>query len=201
MQELAHQPNLRAATATFKTNAPCTSTGLITEKGATYRIRITIPANDPWTDNGITAGPNGVPPNKVSFLMSAGVPMRRHMGQAWYKSYARIGAKGSDEYPLDARPSLSDGVLLDRKEARPRLNTCRADAKPNVIANLADITFELRFVARSSGELFVYVNDAVLDLYPLSLLLKQIGWGRDYFYCSNEGSGKIAVDLVTTPNP
>jgi uncharacterized protein (DUF2235 family) len=190
-----------SASTTFKTNALCTSTRLWAEKGATYRIRITIPANDPWTDNGIAAGPNGVPPDKASLLMSAGVPMRRHMGQAWYKSYARIGAKGSDEYPLDAEPSLSDDMLLDRKAARPRLNTCRADAKPNAIPNRADITFKSRIVARSSGELFVYVNDAVLDLYPLSLLLKQIGWGRDYYYCSNEGSGKIAVDLVMTPNP
>jgi hypothetical protein len=33
------------------------------------------------------------------------------------------------------------------------------------------------------------------------LLLKRIGWGKDYFYCSNEGSGRIAVELVTTPNP
>jgi hypothetical protein len=190
-----------SATATFKTNAMCTSTGLMAEKGATYRIRITIPANDPWTDNGITAGPNGVPPDNVSLLMSAGVPMRRHMGQAWYKSYVRIGAKGSDEYPLDAQPSLSDDVLLDRKSAWPRLKTCGADAKPNAKANPVDITFESRIVARSSGELFVYVNDAVLDPYPLSLLLKQLGWGKDYFYCSNEGSGKIAVDLVMTPNP
>jgi uncharacterized protein (DUF2235 family) len=189
-----------SATATFKTNALCTSTGLWAEKGATYRIRVTIPANDPWTDNGITAGPNGVPPKKVSLLMSAGVPMRRHMGQAWYKSYVRIGNRGSDEYPLDADPSLSDD-LPERQEARPRLNTCRADAKPNARPNPRDITFESRIVARSSGELFVYVNDAILDLYPLSLLLKRIGWGKDYFYCSNEGSGRIAVELVTTPNP
>lgn len=169
----------------FRTNALCASTGLTLEKGATYRLSITIPAGDPWTDSGIAAGPNGVRPKDTTYAMTAFVLLRRHLGQPWYKPYARIGTTGSDEYPLDPKPSLADGKSPERPSSRPY--TCGGAAKPNAIPNQADITFESEIVARTSGELFLYVNDALLGFPGLT----------SFFYCNNEGGASATVERLT----
>ena len=157
----------------FRSSALCTSTGLTVEKGATYRLHITIPAGDPWTDSGHPAGPNGVLPDDVSFRMTAGVLLRRHLGQPWLKPMAKIGVNGSDEYDLDPVPSLA----LDRF---PRKDV------PNQSPH--DKTFATEIVARSSGELFLYLNDAIW-------LPPKTAW----FYSNNEGSGRVTVERVVPP--
>jgi uncharacterized protein (DUF2235 family) len=164
---------LREEGRPFRTSALCTSTGLTVEKGATYRLHITIPAGDPWTDNGHPAGPNGVLPDDVSFPMTTGVLLRRHLGQPWLKPMAKIGVIGSDEYPLDPVPSLA----LDDF---PRKNV------PNQSPH--DKTFATEIVVRSTGELFLYLNDAIL-LPPTT----------EWFYSNNEGSGRVTVERVAPP--
>ena len=172
----------------FRTNALCTSTGLTIEKGATYRLHITIPAGDPWTDSGHPAGPNGVPPKDVSLRMTTGVLFRRHLGQPWLKPMAKIGVIGRDEYLLEPVPSLA----LDRFPRKPRsespLDTCLNP--PAVVPNPSpqDMTFATEIVARSSGELFLYLNDAIF-LPPKTKL----------FYCNNEGSGRVTIERVVPP--
>ena len=157
----------------FRTNSLCTSTGLTVEKGATYRLYVTIPAGDPWTDSGQPAGPNGVLPDDVSFPMTVGVLLRRHLGQPWLKPMAKIGVIGSDEYPLDPVPSLAldDFPRKDVPNQSPR-----------------DKTFATEIVARSPGELFLYLNDAIL-LVPKTAL----------FYSNNEGSGRVTVERLVPP--
>jgi uncharacterized protein (DUF2235 family) len=158
----------------FRANALCTSTGLTVEKGATYRLHITIPASDPWTDSGHPAGPNGVPPNEVSLPMTTGVLFRRHLGQPWFKPMAKIGVEGRDEYPLNPVPSLAldDFPRKDVRNQSPR-----------------EKRFTTEIVARSSGELFLYLNDAIL-LPPKT----------EWFYSNNEGSGRVTVERVV-PSP
>ena len=164
----------------FRTNALCTSTGLEVKKGATYRLHITIPAGDPWTDsgpwtdNGPPAGPNGVLPDDVSFLMTTGVLLRRHLGQPWLKPVAKIGVVGSDEYPLDLVPSLALDDFPRKKDV--------ANQSPQ------DKTFATEIVARSNGELFLYLNDAILPPPKTEL-----------FYSKNEGFGRVTVELVLPP--
>ena len=171
----------------FRTNALCTSTGLNVEKGATYRLHITIPAADPWTDSGLPAGPHGVPPSEVSPQMTAGVLFRRHLGQPWLKPMAKIDAVGSDVYPLDPVPSLA----LDKFPRKPRsessIETCSnpADVPKE---SPEDMTFAIEIVARSSGELFLYLNDAIF-LPPKT----------EFFYCNNEGTGRVTVERVVPP--
>jgi uncharacterized protein (DUF2235 family) len=157
----------------FRTNALCTSTGLTVEKGAAYRLHITIPAGDPWTDSGHPAGPNGVLPDDVSFPMTTGVLLRRHLGQPWLKPMAKIGVIGSDEYPLDPVPSLASDDF-PRKDVPNR--------SPH------DKTFATEIVARSTGELFLYLNDAIL-LPPKT----------EWFYSNNGGSGRVTVERVVPP--
>ena len=147
----------------------------------------TIPAGDPWTDNGIAAGPNGVRPQDASYAMTASVLLRRHLGQPWYKPYARIGPTGSDEYPLDPKPSLADHDPPSRPRSRAGPYTCGGTAKPNAIPNKTDVTFASEIVARTSGELFLYVNDAVLEFPGLT----------SFFYCNNEGKASATVERLT----
>lgn len=162
----AGDPNLKPVSSReegrpFRTNALCTSTGLKVEKGATYRLHITIPAGEPWADNGIPAGPNGVLPDAVTFPMSTGVLLRRHLGQPWLKPMAKIDVSGSDVYPLDPVPSLALDEFPRKPPSKTRIDTCSktpADA-PN--RSPEDMTFATEIIARSSGELFLYLNDAI----------------------------------------
>ena len=80
----------------WQTNALCKGTGVELQKGATYKLRFTIPAAQPWLDRTVPASPNGVEPNDVTWPMVLGVPFRRHLGQAWFKPMARIQSRGTD---------------------------------------------------------------------------------------------------------
>jgi hypothetical protein len=90
-------------------------------------------------------------------------PLRRSIAQPWFKPIARIGDKGGDEYPLDsARP-------VDKKDLEREL--------------VAEIT------TRTSGQLYLYVNDA-------------IGIPFDVFYrrgYANQGTATVCVQK--SPNP
>jgi hypothetical protein len=163
--------------ADFKTNALCSPTGLKLKEGGTYRLHFAIPAGDPWLDKDIPAGPNGVHPDCVTHAMTAGVPLRRRLTQPWFKPMARIGHIGTDDYALDPKPSLPEGETCASKGTKLPLS-------PD------GISFESEIVARSSGELFLYVNDAVLP--PFS---------NHRFYRNNLGSARVTVQLVTTTPP
>jgi hypothetical protein len=161
----------------WKTRDLCKGTGAELRKGATYRLRFTIPASDPWFDASVPAGPNGIQPEDVTLGMSLGVPLRRHLGQPWFKPMARINSRGTDVYPLDPKPTVPASPLP--KNADPTANN--------------EIVFETEIVARTQGELFLYVNDAVLRVpfYPDSAL---------WFYKNNKGGTDVRIELVQAPS-
>jgi hypothetical protein len=158
-----------APAGTFRTDAFCAATGFQVMAGMKYRLAITIPADGQWTDNGIPAGPNGVCPARVTWPMIAFTPLRRHVTQPWFKLMARIGGVGADIYPLELEPTMAA--------------TCAAKA--------AATTFTTEIVARSKGELFLYVNDAVVH-FP---------WLTTFFYANNQGSAQITVEPIASPTP
>jgi hypothetical protein len=100
--------------------------------------------------------------------MYVGLPLRRTLTQPWFKPIARIGSTGNDEYPLDSVRRVGRDVL--RREL------------------VAELT------ARTTGELFLYVNDAVIGLPGIA----------DSFYVGrwkagrNVGTAKIKVETVTS---
>jgi uncharacterized protein (DUF2235 family) len=172
----------------FHTNSVCASTGLTVEKGATYRVSVTIPSADPWTDNGVPAGPNGVSPDDSSFLMTIGAVWRRHFGEPWMRPILRIGKTGSDSYPLEPLPAQV-WELPARKPQDAWIDTCSNTQAPVPTPFFRDRTFTAEIVARSSGELFIYVNDAIL--FP-GLTNK--------LYCNNEGSARLMVERMGEPS-
>jgi hypothetical protein len=158
----------------FATSTLCSSTGLQLKKGGTYRLHFAIPAGEPWLDEKLPAGPNGVDPDCVTFAMPAWVPLRRRLTQPWFKPMARIGHIGTDDYALDPKPSLPEPETRASKGAK---------CPPS----LGALSFASEIVARSSGELFLYVNDAVFAPFF-----------NDWFYRNNRGSARVTVQLVTT---
>jgi uncharacterized protein (DUF2235 family) len=176
----------------FDTREACWNTGMQLRQGATYRIRISVPPSARWADESIAAGPNGFEcplQGAQAVLMAAAVPMRRHLTEPWFQPIARIGTTGNDTYVLQGDPSTP--ARLDRcgpvaGSLPPAAQGCPAGA---TIGPDAEV-FESVVVARSSGPLFLYVNDAV----PLPLL------GKD-FYANNRGCARIDVTPVTPPQP
>jgi hypothetical protein len=86
------------------------------------------------------------------------VPVRRVFLRPWFRVIGRIGTIGTDEYFLDPdRPSS--------------LRKSRTDQ------------LEVKFRARRRGELFLYVNEAVLAL----------PWIADIWYWNNSGEAQLTV--------
>ena len=156
-------------------------------QGATYRVRITVPATLRWQDASIPAGPNGFECRLAAssaVLMAGAIPLRRHLTEPWFQPMARIGATGNDTYALHGMPQTARPPDRCAPNPPPSLSPqgCPKDALP---ASAADEVFESLIVARSGGELFVYVNDAVEVPF--------LGGG---FYKNNRGCARIEVSRV-----
>lgn len=138
----------------------CWASGVTVEQGKRYRLTISIKDLTQWTDKGIKTGLGGLDPKHEPFAMRFGLLLRRHIREPWFKPIARIGSTGSDEYPL----TPVDGSI-------PTVETKTL---------VAEIT------ARRSGELFLFVNDAVLPVPQI--------W--QVFYNNNSGTATITIEPV-----
>ncbi|MBN9253517.1 MULTISPECIES: DUF2235 domain-containing protein [unclassified Mesorhizobium] len=153
---------LLAADAEFKTIDMCTDTGSWLQEGVRYEVSIKIDSQ--WQDGDLCADTLGV--YKHSIKHNLATPLKRWWSQPYFKPIARIGPYGSHEYVLEPVDPIFTGTCL------------------NGVLN-AELT------PKESGELYVYVNDAVLML-P--------GWTH-FFYTHNSGrnagSAKLRVRRVT----
>jgi len=144
----------------------CAPTGLALQAGATYRVDLVV--QKPLKDATAAADLRGVRPTEVSWIMRASSLLKREFTQPWFAPMARIGERGTDVYALKPDPSVPFKWPLDE------LST--------------------KLVARSSGELFLYVNDAV----------GPPGWTR-FFYDNNGGTLQVVVSRIRpesmTPAP
>ena len=152
------QKTEKLGTATgFTTDNICWASGLVLKSGKHYRITLTM--TEDWKDGDKTTAMSGFAPDTFNHWI--GIPWRRWWTQNWFKPIAQIGAVGNDEYvlnPLDAD------------------STAAPDDKQTLVSEI---------VPRTGGELFIYVNDAVV-MIP--------GW-IDYFYKhNNHGGASIKVE-------
>lgn len=179
----------------FTTDAMCWPSGLVLEEGRRYRITLTTPGD--WFDRTIRADVAGFPANNLALHIAT--PIRRWWGENWFKPIARIGQIGNDEYALApsdpfeeyAYPPCRDihrattgaGVRakISRDAARQLLACAATPAQRNVL--VAEIK------ARTTGELFLYVNDGVL-MWP---------GATDAFVANNSGGAlSVKVERITT---
>jgi len=146
------------AATNYTTDDICWASGLVLVRGHRYRITLTM-QND-WMDKGVSTDVNGYASN--NFALFLGVPLRRWWTQNWFKPIAQIGKLGNDQYVL--------GSADDTVSATP-------GAANKVVTEM---------VAGTDGELFVFVNDAVVMIPGL----------LHYFYDNNQGIGTVVVERV-----
>jgi uncharacterized protein (DUF2235 family) len=158
------EPNKGVRVQQFTPTSMCWGTGIELNEGRRYRITITDPIG--WKDlhsvlvSGFEIG--AMPTFGARMRTFSVLPLRRVLNRPWFRPIARIGAVGADEYPLDP-------------ETRPSVSGQEAN----------ELVAEIR--ARRNGELFLYVNDAVIGLPGL--------W--DYFYANNGGTAKVEVTRLS----
>jgi hypothetical protein len=144
----------RSTPVRFSTSSLCFAAGLGLEEGATYGITLTIPENDRWRDWYLKAGPFEHEPEQGAGDLGLGVPASRHLALPWFKPIARIGIKGSYYYQLGSHLS----VARNSSDSLAGSGSCDSRCLP---AGENRISLSSEIVARSTGEQFIYVNDAV----------------------------------------
>jgi hypothetical protein len=144
----------------FDTSSICAPTGLAVRSGFKYEILITM--TTPWEDGERPVTPAGYRTSTIEprerWRGYAGVFLRRILFRPWFRLIARVGETGVDEYFLDSVP----------------------------VPNTDPQVYRARFTAQRGGELFLYVNDAVIGLPRLS----------PYYYKNNKGAAKVTVRLL-----
>lgn len=142
----------------------CGDTGNWLQEGVRYEVEISIIAGDPWIDGDgnkdkACADTRGVATGSVAHYL--GTLMKRWWAEPYFKPIARVSRFGNDEYVLNAVEPVIPGQCANTK--------LTAEIKP-----------------KASGELYVYVNDAVFGL----------PWVSDFFYRHNHGSAEVKVRKV-----
>jgi hypothetical protein len=142
----------------FSTKDICKATGVALEAGGLYRI--TVRQVGPWRDGAIGTSTSGYYSADLDWddriVRYLAWPLKRTFIRPWFRLFARVGSSGNYENFLDPGPSPAAGVL------------------------------EERFVSKRSGELFVYVNEAVIA----------IPWLQDVFYRNNDGEATISIERL-----
>jgi uncharacterized protein (DUF2235 family) len=149
----------RLETRTFTADSVCWASGVVLTEDVTYRVTITIDHPPSWGD---TETANGIGGYRSTRLHYGRLPFRRYLGQPWYKPIARIGERGGDEYVLEPADILN-----------------KSRAATTLVSNIK---------AHRSGELFLFVNDAV---WPVPSR-----W--QIFYGDNWGSATVEVRPART---
>ncbi len=144
----------------FKASDLCFATGVLVEKGAKYSVTITVPQQPKFADGTFATTPSGfktaeLPHWWMKLAMVATMPMRRVIFRRWFTVIARIGPTGVYEDFLD--PVRVDGTQ----------NVYRGSTQK----------------AQRSGELFLYVNEAVVAL----------PWITDVLYRNNKGEAQVVI--------
>lgn len=180
----------------FDTKSLCQNTGIAVTEGRRYRITMTVPSDDDWFDKAIWTDVRGFPTDRIHHYLS--LPLKRWLTKNWFQPVARVGRKGNFEYALEPDQPLPD-VPLRNCDAPTELGTKVSDpASPatrqavrycggRILVPARKLVAE--FTPRVGGELFMYVNDALL-LWPQK---------ADLFYRNNSGTARVVISPVLAP--
>ncbi len=167
----------------FNPRNPCNPTGVRVDKGEVYEVTFEInkisgkPDTEKldyvWKDSGLEADLGGLKDSALTMALFS--PLRRHMAVDWFQPIVRIGEKKLDRYPM----------VTDKEKA---------------LSNDKIISLKNKITTRSSGELFLYLNDAVFFKFPKDDE-NETYKDRDNcdlfdFYCNNHGEGSVIIKRV-----
>ena len=153
--------------ARFPASAGCWATGVVLTEGLRYEVIITQ-MSPIWRDGSPFGGGfdtelsgfevSELPSFSSRVVMWLSVPLRRVFLRPWFRVIGRIGEVGTDEYFFDPD-------------------------KPNSLRQPKNDQLHVVFRPRRSGELFLYVNEAV------------IAWPGhwDLFYRANQGEAEVKI--------
>jgi uncharacterized protein (DUF2235 family) len=188
--EARNVKNAELSTTDFKTDRVCWRSGLVLEAGQRYRI--TLITEGDWFDQIFRADVAGFSGETLWHV--AATPLRRWWSEKWFRPIVRIGTIGNDEYVLKPADDFVEhdyhstcpgsGRVADGGGIRAKVSK---DIAQGIMAcaptpdDRKEVVTEIK--ARTTGELFIFVNDAVLMLPKLT----------DVFYSNNSGAGRIVV--------
>jgi len=199
--EAATQTEILGSGLDFPIDSICHATKLRLVEGRKYRIRLDM--NDgpdgAWFDKGRRTDLAGFAAD--SWQHWAASPLKRWWRENWFQPVARIGELGNYEHVLqpaaplpvfhfnDACPAadeksqaawnrdISSPAPADFKQAQIECDNSLGVRPSRVL--ISDIT------ADATGELFLYVNDAVL-----------LSGRTNMFYLNNSGTAKVTVSRI-----
>jgi uncharacterized protein (DUF2235 family) len=193
-RQLAENDKLGSAVIDIK--SPCARTHMWLVAGRQYRIQIEPGKGvDAWFDRGTPADVTGFAAKGVAHY--AGITLKRWWRENYFRPIARIGNIGNYDYPLHPAAPLPkidfspcgeievSGPVEQPAPEADRLNSLKCEEREKIKRNevlIADITPD------STGELYIYVNDAVLF------------WDTGHkFYKNNNGKAKVTVTRTLAP--
>jgi hypothetical protein len=174
----------------------CWASGLELQADHRYLLTLTTleeVATDRWFDRDVPTDVIGFATDSWHHRLAR--PLTRFWAENWFKPIARIGRFGNDEYVLRSvdevgafirPPCLADWHMRNSK-VRTKIDPPLAGSI-NACAPLPADRKVLHAVikAKSTGELFLYVNDAILAIPGLST----------QFFDNNSGRAKLEVELL-----
>jgi uncharacterized protein (DUF2235 family) len=154
----------------FYTHSACTSVGGTVRKGRRYYVFMEV--KSPWRDGTVAATPEGVAARDFEHILGyAGAPLRRVLDAGYMQPLIAI-RHGNRLHiaPLTLTNAASDGDAGDASLARE---------------------FAGDFIAPENGELYLFVNDAVLPFESFARVFYERGGAR------NHGSACVTVTSGT----
>ena len=145
----------------FNPQSLCFATGLKMVRGQRYEIDFRV--SEGWADESINADVNGW--RGAPWYMNLFTPIRRHLSVGWYQPVARINNKLFDRY------------LLHENMQQPSPDESKETTH-----------LRMQFKARRSGQLFIYLNDAVFFSKGMSQVFYDNNKGKAYVTVSKKGN-------------
>lgn len=184
----------------FQTGTFCDGTGIQLKAGRSYRITLDDPVGRLFdrTAHADLGGFSGTDP-----VHRIAKPLRRWWTENWFVPIARIGAKGGEEYVLRPLASYHPRNTAPKLDAISKEDECWKEEKPGCgrfdLPRDGDIdrwstinptpkerlTLVMELTPKRKGELFMYVNDASMSLYP---------GGHRLYYKNNYGVVQVKVE-------
>ena len=161
------KPGEASSDSVFDTSELCQSTGVWLERDGRYRIA--FDTTDSFKDKNIEASEgftsNRAPTFHQRAAMFAALPLRRELLEPWFRVMAQTGGKGGEVAPLDPE-------IIDKKVRISRVIT-----------------------AKRNGELFLFVNDAVIGIPGFD------GYLYKFFYNNNKGAARVTIERLNPAEP